>query len=296
MRDIDLTFNLFLQLKPLEVGQTVLLAQRVAATVAEILPKLKLVTNVWNDLDEISIGWPGERSTPITELAKARFWTRSLDAGDDLCMATSRPIGGRNSPYAFVIDIERDARSVCEIRDRFQLGSTLRVQLIPQALKLDALTVLQVFTKVIEEASSLCGAEYGFVHVDDYHRAPMNGFWVYPTTEPIPELTLSMNAWCYGMDPPEIRRERVYGIYWGNYLGPQLAKKAGKPRDIGDDYVEVAMLKNKEGLVTRFKDGGVFLCLYPNIELWDSPPESPPGGSIHNATWLQRRFRACGMW
>ncbi len=296
MAKITQTFNMFLQCPLLGPRSVSRLTRAIAAGCSIHLDKLKVRTDVWDEKKEISLRWKGASSTLLAELSKGSFWPRHLESATESIVETCRPIGGRNSAYAYVLAISRYSKSGCEIRGASPLGSTILLQLIPKALKMTSGAVNRLIESVIGSANSVCEVHYGFVHIEDYHRAPMNAFWVAPTTHPIPELNLSMNAWRYGLDPPETRRERVYGVYWANYLGPHLARKASNPADIGDDFVKHAAIKDTDRMATRFKNGGVLLTLDPDLDTWDAPPSSPHSGAICHAVWLERRFRTCGMW
>ncbi len=97
-------------------------------------------------------------------------------------------------------------------------------------------------------------------------------------------------------DLREARRERVRGVFWGNYLNPSHLERLGGKKQFAERYIEYAKTQvlNTAELVTETEGGGLFVRISREPRHQDANVNAPHLG-VMNAAWLHREFRRAGL-
>lgn len=94
------------------------------------------------------------------------------------------------------------------------------------------------------------------------------------------------------------RPSTVRGVYWGNYLGPELARRFDPHGDVTSDFACHTLYPNGPApqYTLRFENGGLFLAIGPNpLEMSRQWNAEVPLSCTMRAAWLYTAFRRSGI-
>lgn len=159
-----------------------------------------------------------------------------------------------------------------------------------------ASAVVESLTRVIAQVPE---CYYGHVEISDEEDAC--GGFAYTTMGVIPGPPLSRRlngaAWWNARTD---RSRCVRGVYWGNYLGPPLARRFDPDGETTarylafNGYLSTATVKS-DHFITRFDSGGLFIGLTADPMQMSRREHELFDCDIETAAWLHCEFRDRGM-
>lgn len=94
------------------------------------------------------------------------------------------------------------------------------------------------------------------------------------------------------------RHMRIRDLYWGQLLGPKLAKHFDSDRTLTEEYVSLEWKFGHAGQIAEWQENGsLFLTLSGSIfDAMRATPEAIYAGNLENAAWLAQKFRLRDMY